>query len=80
MAEFVVESGDVGPDHVGHREPAQGREDEAAEVAAVLPRCAVLETDGDVLLVEPLGEVGDAQRMAMASPVVGRVLTALDRR
>ena len=77
--EFVMEAGDVGLAHVGNLQPADRRQDEAAEVAAVLPRGARFEADRDVLFVEALGKLGDSERPATLLLVARRILSVLDR-
>jgi hypothetical protein len=76
VPEVVVELGDVRAGDLGDAEPAEGREDEASQVAPVLIGRAGLDADGDVLPVEPLGELldrdGAAAGVALGSGILAR--------
>jgi hypothetical protein len=59
VPQVVVELGDIGAGDIDHSQASEGREDEALQVPAILLRRAFLDTDRNVLLVEPVGELGD---------------------
>jgi hypothetical protein len=73
-----MEAGDVGSAHVSNLQPADRRQDEAAEVAAVFLRGARFQADRDVLYVEALGKLGDGERLATLLSVARRILPVLD--
>ena len=79
MPELVVEAGDVGARDVGHPQLADRRQDEAAEVAAVLPRRKPgLRRTAMCSLIESPGQLGDGDGGASLSSVASRVLALLD--
>ena len=75
-----MEAGDVGARDLGHLQPAQCRDDEELKVAPVFFRRPRLQTDRDVLLVEPFGEVGDGGYLAAALSAGCRVFAIPDAR
>jgi hypothetical protein len=79
VAQVVVQPGDIGPGHVRDPVPAQRRQDEAPEVAALLAGGAGLDPMRDVPPVEALGEVPDRDRPAVGVASGGRVLAVPGR-
>jgi hypothetical protein len=76
--QVVVEARDVGLGYVGHLQPADRRQDEAAEVAAILSGGAWLEADSDMLFVEAVGELRDRERHSTLLSLACRILAVLD--
>ncbi len=77
VPQVVMELGDVGPGDVGDRQPTEGRENEALQVAAVLLGRACLHPDRDVLLVEAVRQLLDRDDLPSSVTFGGRVLPVL---
>jgi hypothetical protein len=74
VPEVVVELRHVRPGDVGNRQLPKRGQDEAFEVPAILLGRARLHADGDVFLVEPLGQLLHRDRFASRVPLGGGVI------
>ena len=79
VPEIVMDLGDVGARHLGHAMTPERRNDHALQHAPVALGRARLQPEGDVLLVEALGEFLDRDGPPVGIAPGGGILTVLGR-